>query len=183
VDHRVAYTLLVVAVGAERLAEVALSRRNQRWLAARGAVEAGAEQYPWMVALHSGFLASCVAEVWLLRRPFVPPLAVAMGLVLAAAMVLRAWTMRTLGRRWTVRVLAVPGEGPVAAGPYRLLDHPNYLAVVLEVAALPLVHTAWLTAVVFSVLDGMLLRARIRVENRALGRERPGGAVAEGEAR
>lgn len=182
-DHRVAYTLLVAAVGAERLAEVALSRRNERWLVARGAVESGAEHYPWMVALHAGFLVSCVAEVWLLRRPLVPPLAVAMGVVLLAAMALRLWTMATLGRRWTVRVLTVPGEAPVTGGPFRFLDHPNYLAVALEVAALPLLHTAWLTAVVFSALDGVLLRARIRVEDRALGRERPGSAVAEGEAR
>ena len=167
-DTRVLYTVLVVLVALQRLAELALSRRNERRLRSRGAVEAGAGHYPWMVALHTLFLASCVAEVWWLGRPFVPALAGAALAVLLAATGLRVWTLRTLGGRWTTRVLALPDEPLVAGGPYRYLRHPNYLAVVLEVAALPLVHTAWATAVVFSALNTVLLRVRIRVEERAL---------------
>lgn len=164
---RLLYTGLVVLVALQRLAEVAVSRRNEARLRARGAVEAGAGHYPVMVALHTAFLAACVAEVRLLERPFVPALATGALAVLLAASALRAWTLATLGGRWTTRVLVLPDEEPVAAGPYRHLRHPNYLAVVLEVAALPLVHTAWATALAFSAANAVLLRVRIRTEERA----------------
>jgi methyltransferase len=167
-DTRVLFTALVVLVALQRLAELVLSRRNERRLRARGAVEAGAGHYAWMVALHAVFLASCVAEPWWLGRPFVPALAGAALPVLLAATGLRIWTLRTLGGRWTTRVLVLPGAALVTGGPYRLLRHPNYLAVVLEVAALPLVHTAWATALAFSAANALLLRRRIRVEERAL---------------
>jgi methyltransferase len=167
-DTRVLYTVLVVLVALQRLAELAVSRRHERRLRVRGAVEVGGGHYPWMVALHAAFLASCLAEVWWLDRPFVPALAAIAVAVLLAATGLRAWTLRTLGGRWTTRVLVLPGEALVAGGPYRHLRHPNYLAVVLEVAALPLVHTAWATALAFSAANALLLRRRIRVEERAL---------------
>lgn len=167
-DSRVLYTLLVALVAAQRLAELAVSKRNERRLRERGAVEAGRGHYPWMVALHTAFLLSCLAEVWLVGRPWVPALAAAALAVLVAASALRFWTLRTLGSRWTTRVLVLPGEPPVVGGPYRHLRHPNYLAVVLEIAALPLVHTAWLTAVVFSAANGLLLAVRIRAEEAAL---------------
>ena len=164
---RLLYTGLVVLVALQRLAELAVSRRNEARLRARGAVEAGGGHYPVMVALHTAFLVACLAEVWLLEPPFVPLLAAAALAVLLAASGLRAWTLATLGGRWTTRVLVLPEEEPVAAGPYRYLRHPNYLAVALEVAALPLVHTAWATALAFSVANALLLRVRIRTEERA----------------
>ncbi len=164
---RLLYTGLVVLVAAQRLVEVAVSRRNGARLRAQGAVEVGAGHYPVMVALHTAFLAACVAEVWLLPRPFVPALAVAALAVLLAASALRAWTLATLGGRWTTRVLVLADEEPVPAGPYRHLRHPNYLAVALEMAALPLVHTAWVTALAFSAANALLLRVRVRAEERA----------------
>lgn len=174
-DSRVFYIALVVLVALQRLAELWVSRRNERRLRSRGAVEVGAGHYPWMVALHAAFLASCLAEVWWLDRPFVPALAAIAVAVLVAATGLRVWTLCTLGGRWTTRVLVLPGEALVTGGPYRYLRHPNYLAVVLEVAALPLVHTAWATAIVFSAANAVLLRRRIRVEERALyGAGEPG---------
>lgn len=178
---RLLFTGLVVLVAAQRLAELAVSRRNEAELRARGAVEVGAGHYPFMVALHAAFLVSCPAEVWLLGRPFVPALAGVALAVLLAASALRAWTLATLGGRWTTRVLVLPGERPVTRGPYRFLRHPNYLVVALEVAALPLVHTAWATAVAFSAAHGLLLRVRIRAEERAWGdrhelRDAPGKA-------
>jgi methyltransferase len=97
-------------------------------------------------------------------------------LVLVAATALRWWTLATLGERWTTRVLVVPGEELVRAGPYRWLRHPNYLVVVMEIAAIPLVHCAWLTAGVFSIANLVLLRERIRVEDEALSRLAAGGA-------
>lgn len=167
-DSRLLYTVLVLLVAVQRLVELAVSKRHERSLRARGAVEAGAGHYPVMVALHTLFLVSCVAEVWLLGRPFVPWLGWAALAVLAAAQGLRYWTISTLGERWTTRVLVPPGEPLETGGPFRYLRHPNYLAVALEIAALPLVHAAWLTAVVFSFANALLLRVRIGVEERAL---------------
>jgi methyltransferase len=164
----IAYTVLVVLVGVERLAELVVSQRNLRWSRSRGGVETGAGHYPAMVALHSGLLVGCLAEVWLADRPFVPGLGWPMLAVVIAAQGLRWWCIATLGPQWNTRVVVVPGAGRVAGGPYRWLRHPNYLAVVVEGAALPLVHTGWLTALVFTVLNGWLLRVRIGVENRAL---------------
>lgn len=164
---RLLFTGLVALVAAQRLAELAVSRRNEARLRTRGAVEVGAGHYPWMVALHTAFLAACLAEVWLLRRPLVPALAAGALAVVLAASALRVWTLATLGGRWTTRVLVLPDEEPVTGGPYRYLRHPNYLAVVLEVAALPLVHTAWATALAVSAANAVLLRVRIRAEEGA----------------
>jgi methyltransferase len=170
VDTRGLYTGLVALMVVERLVELAISRRNQRWLQGQGAIEVGAGHYPWMVLLHTLFLASCLAEVWLLDRPFYPALSVAMLVALMVSMALRYWVISTLGRRWTTRVFCLPAEPLVGGGPYRYLRHPNYLAVVIEIIALPMVHTAWLTALAFSVANGMLLKSRIRVEEEGLSR-------------
>ncbi len=167
-DSRLLYTGLVTLVGGMRMLELAVARRHVARLEARGAVEIGRSLYPWMVAVHAGFLAACVAEVWLLDRPLLPALAeVCLGL-LVAAVALRWWVIRTLGERWTTRVLVLPDAGPIVSGPFRYLRHPNYLAVVVEFAALPLVHTAWLTALIFSLADAAVLRRRIRLEEDAL---------------
>lgn len=168
IDSRLLYTGLVALIASLRLAELGVSRRNTRRLLAAGAREAGAGHYPAMVLLHTAFLAACPLEVWLLDRPLVPPLAAAMLLTLAAGFALRYWAIRTLAGRWTTRVLALPAAPPVTTGPYRYLRHPNYLAVILEVAALPLVHTAWLTALLFSPANALLLRLRVREEEAAL---------------
>jgi methyltransferase len=168
VNSAVAYTVLVALVGIERLAELVVSQRNLRWSRSRGGIEAGAGHYPAMVTLHSALLIGCLAEVWLADRPFVPALGWPMLAVVVAAQALRWWCISTLGPQWNTRVVVVPGAGRVGSGPYRYLRHPNYVAVVAEGIALPLVHTAWLTAVVFSVLNAALLRVRIRTEAGAL---------------
>ncbi|MFF2130468.1 isoprenylcysteine carboxyl methyltransferase family protein [Streptomyces olivochromogenes] len=162
------YGLLVAAVAAERVAELVVARRNERWSTARGAIVTGQGHYPAMVTLHTGLLVGCPAEVWLADRPLVPALAWPMLAVLAAAQALRWWCIGTLGPRWNTRVMVVPGLPLVTSGPYRLLRHPNYVAVVAEGVALPLVHTAWVTAAVFTALNAALLTVRIRCENRAL---------------
>lgn len=167
-DSRLLFTALVALVGAERLVELVVSRRNARRLLAAGAVEAGGGHYPTMVVLHSAFLAAAPLEVWLLGRPFVPALAAAMLAVVVAAMALRYWVIASLHGRWTTRVLVLPGAPAVTSGPYRFLRHPNYLAVVAEIAALPLVHSAWLTAALFTVANAVLLTVRVRAEEAAL---------------
>ena len=164
------YTWLVAAVAAERLFELALSRRNARRLVASGAIEAGASHYPWMVGVHTLFLASCLAEAWLLEPEAHLPLAAAMLGVLLLAMALRYWVVITLGRRWTTRVYVLPGAPRIHSGPYRFVRHPNYVAVCLEIVALPMVHTAWLSAALFSIANALVLKRRIRVEDAALDR-------------
>lgn len=162
------YALLVGAVAVERIGELVVARRNERWARARGATEYGRGHYPVMVALHTGLLIGAPLEVAVGARPFLPALAVPMLLLLAASQALRWWCISTLGRQWNTRVLVVAGAGRVDGGPYRLLPHPNYIAVVVEGAALPLVHTAWITALAFSVCNAALLAHRIRIEDRAL---------------
>lgn len=164
------YVLLIGAVGAERLAELVVARRNLAWSRARGGIEVGAGHYPVMVLLHTGLLTGCLAEVALLHRPFLPWLGWPMLAVVVAAQALRWWCIRTLGPRWNTRVVVIPGAERISGGPYRLLPHPNYVAVVAEGIALPLVHTAWITAVVFTVLNAALLSVRISTENAALAR-------------
>ena len=163
-----AFTVLVALVALERLAELVVSNRNAAWSFARGGRETGQGHYRFMVLLHSGFLVAMLVEAWV-RRPEVPPtLAWTMLALVLAAQALRWWCIATLGRRWNTRVIIVPGLPPVSSGPYRFLSHPNYVAVVVEGIALPLVHGAWVTALVFTVANAALLVVRIRVENAAL---------------
>jgi methyltransferase len=162
------YTALVGVVAAQRLTELAVSRRNVARLLAAGGVEVGRSHYPWMVLLHTTFLLSCLLEVWGLERPFSWGLGAAMLVALVAAAALRGWVIFTLGGRWSTRVVCLPGVAPIRGGPYRFLRHPNYLAVVVEMAALPLVHSAWVTALFFTVANLLLLRERVRVEERVL---------------
>jgi methyltransferase len=177
-----AFTVLVALVGVERLAELVVSKRNAAWSLARGGRETGRGHYPVMVVLHTGFLAAMLVEAWV-RRPDVPgALAWSMLVLVVGAQGLRWWCIATLGHRWNTRVIVVPGLAPVAGGPYRLLRHPNYVAVVVEGFALPLVHGAWITALVFTVANSVLLAVRIRVENAALATlpsvdARPAGQV------
>lgn len=169
-----AFRALLLAVAAERVAELAVSQRNLRWSRQQGGVEFGAGHYPVMVALHSGLLAGALAEAQLGRRRLDPRLAVPMVTLVVASQALRWWCIRSLGPRWNTRVVVVPGLPLVARGPYRFLRHPNYLAVVVEGAALPLVGSAWITATVFTALNLPLLAVRIRAEDAALADSRGG---------
>ena len=162
------YVLLVVAVGVERLAELVVATRNARWAFAHGGVESGRGHYPVMAAMHTALLVACIAEVAVADRPFLPWLGWPMLALVVASQALRWWCVATLGHQWNTRVIVVPGLPLVSAGPYRWLRHPNYVAVVVEVVALPLVHTAWVTAVVFTLANAAVLAVRIPVEERAL---------------
>jgi methyltransferase len=162
------YLLLILAVGVERIAELIVARRNLARSLAHGGHEVGFAQYPFMVALHAGLLAGAVAEVWFGDRPFLPWLGWPMLAVVVAAQGLRWWCIRTLGSQWNTRIVVVPGAPRITSGPYRWLRHPNYVAVVAEGVALPLVHTAWITSLTFTVLNAALLTVRIRVEDAAL---------------
>ncbi len=162
------YLLLIGAVALERAAELVIAQRNLSFSRARGGIEFGARHYPVMVVIHTGLLAGCLVEAMALHRPFIPELGWPMLAIVLAAQGLRWWCIATLGKQWNTRVVVVPGAARVADGPYRYLSHPNYVAVIAEGVALPLVHTAWMTALVFTVLNAVLLRTRIKVENSAL---------------
>ncbi len=166
-----AYLGLVGAVACQRLLELRRARANAGWVLARGGREAGRGHYPAMVALHAAFLASAAIEgVWFPGR--LPAAVVGLALFgVIAAQALRRWAMAALGPRWTTRVVASPGLPPVTSGPYRFVRHPNYVAVALELATLPLVRGAFLTAAAFSAADAALLAIRIPIEERALGQE------------
>jgi methyltransferase len=170
----IAYTWFVLAVAGERLVELVVSKRNLAWAFRHGGQEFGRGHYPAMVLLHFGLLVGCVAEVWIFDRPFLPVLGWTMVAVVLAAQGLRWWCIATLGHRWNTLVVVIPGMPLVDRGPYRWLRHPNYVAVVIEGIALPMVHTAWITAVAFTVLNALLLRVRIRTEEDALTRATAG---------
>jgi methyltransferase len=160
------FVLLLLATGAMRLVELMVSRR--RIQSRRDALVAEPALFPAMAGLHAALVALPLLEVWLWQRPYVPGLgAVALG-VLGLATGLRIWTLSTLGRVWNVRVLPPPPDGVVTAGPYRFIRHPNYLCVILEILALPLLHTAVISAVVLTVWNAAVLAVRIRTEERAL---------------
>jgi methyltransferase len=163
------YLAILVLVGVQRLIELRISRRNARAMLGRGALEYGRGHLPFLKALHVAFFAGCAGEVILLGRAFHPGLAIAMVAVLLGAQGLRYWAVISLGPRWNIRVIVEPGAPRVTTGPYRFLRHPNYLAVALEGIAIPLIHTAWLTAAVFTVANAwVLLRYRIPCEEAAL---------------
>ena len=146
----------------QRLVELPIARANTKALLARGAHEVAPGHYPLIVALHTAWLAT----LWWFApgRPIMVPFLLLYGLL----QILRVWTLRTLGDRWTTRIIVVPGEPLVARGPYRFVNHPNYLVVIGEIAVLPLVFGLWQVALIFSLLNAAILFVRIRAEGRAL---------------
>jgi len=155
---------LLAYVIAERLLELVIARRNTARLLARGAVEVGADHYPLMIALHVSWLAAIVAWVAITAPEVHTPLLIVYVLLQG----LRFWVMGTLGPYWTTRIITLPDAPLITGGPYRFLRHPNYVVVTLEVALLPLVFGAWHIAAVFTVLNALMLRTRIKAENVAL---------------
>jgi methyltransferase len=161
------YALLAV-IAAERVAELVVSQRHATASLRQGGVESGAGHFPVMVVLHVALLVGCVIEPIVAHRTFIPALGWPMLAVVVAANGLRWWCIATLGPRWSARVIVVPGLPLVRSGPYRWFAHPNYVAVVIEGAALPLTGSAWITAGTFTLLNAVLLTVRIRCESRAL---------------
>jgi methyltransferase len=154
--------IILALVTLQRAAELVAARRNTRNLLTRGAVELASGHYPLVVAVHAGWLVS----LWVFGRDQpVSAIALSAYLVLQG---LRGWVFWTLGARWTTRIIVLPGERLVSAGPYRYLSHPNYAVVAGEIAVLPLVlHLPWIAAI-FTILNAGVLAIRIRAENRAL---------------
>jgi methyltransferase len=162
-DRTLAAVAILAFVTLQRLFELLIARRNTGRLLAQGAVEHGREHYPLIVALHALWLAALWR--WAPGRPIDLPL-----LVLFAVLQLgRVWVLKTLGPRWTTRIIVVPGAPLIRTGPYRWFSHPNSLIVTAEIAVLPLVFGLWKIALAFSLLNAAMLATRLRAENRALG--------------
>jgi methyltransferase len=164
----IVYWILLGCIACERVAELVVSARHANGLLRRGGIEYGFGHFPVMIALHVALIAGCVAEPLALHRTFVPELGWPMLAVTVAANTLRWWCIRTLGPRWTARVIVLPGAPLVRSGPYRWFAHPNYVAVIVEGISLPLTGSAWITACAFTSLNAILLTVRIRCETRAL---------------
>lgn len=162
------YLIFLGLIGLERLGELWLSRRNAQRAFARGAVEFGQRHFRVMQLLHTAFLVGAGVESVLTDRPFSVPWALAMGVLVIAAQALRYWAIASLGDRWNVRVIVTPGDQAIRRGPYQYFRHPNYVAVVIEGFAIPLLGSAVITALLFSLANAILLVVRIRCEESAL---------------
>jgi methyltransferase len=167
------YWALLSVIACERVAELVVSARHANALLRRGGTEYGFGHFPVMIALHVGLIAGCVLEPLLGHRTFIPALGFPMLALTVLANGLRWWCIATLGERWTARVIVLPGAPLVRSGPYRWFAHPNYVAVIVEGAALPLTGSAWITACAFTVLNAALLTVRIRCETAALAAAAP----------
>jgi methyltransferase len=164
-----AYLLLLALIALERVFELLLSQRNARRALTDGGIELGRSHYRVMVTMHTVFLASCAAESILVAHTISPIVSTAALAAVLFAQALRYAAVATLGERWNTRIIVMPGAAPVTRGLYRWMRHPNYVAVVLEIAALPLIRGGWITAVVFSLANALMLAVRIPAEERALG--------------
>jgi len=159
---------LLFAVALLRLVELRISKRHQKEMAARGAAKIDEPRFRWMVLLHTAVLLGAALEVVLLRRPFIRLLAAPMFAVFLAANAVRWWVIRSLGEHWNVQVMDSTRLGVVTSGPFRYVRHPNYAAVFAEMLALPLIHTAWITATVGAVAHAGILAQRLSTEERVL---------------
>ena len=162
------YLGLLLAVALLRLAELRISKRHQREMLARGAAKIDEPRFRWMVLLHIAVLLGAALEVVLLRRPFILWLAAPMLAVFLAANAVRWWVIRTLGEHWNVQVMDSTRLGVITSGPFRYVRHPNYAAVFAEMLALPLIHTAWMTAAAGAIAHIGVLAQRLSTEERVL---------------
>jgi len=162
------FLLLVIVLGIQRLFELRLSSRNEHRILELGGYEYAPNQFRVMKALHIAWFISMLVEVFSLQRAFHPALALAAGVLFVLGQTLRYTATSSLGERWTVRIMILPGAEPISRGIYRFIRHPNYLGVILEMGSVPLMHTAYLTAIFFSIANALLLAWRIRTEEAAL---------------
>jgi methyltransferase len=164
----IAYLALLLLVAALRIFELRVSRRHQEHMVSRGAKKIVDPKFRWMVLVHTGVLLGSACEVVFLRRPLIPLLAVVMAALFLAANAMRWWVIRTMGQHWNVQVVDSTQLGVVTAGPFRYVRHPNYAAVFVEMLALPLIHTAWITATLGAFAHVIVLMQRLTAEERVL---------------
>ncbi|HWX37745.1 MAG TPA: isoprenylcysteine carboxylmethyltransferase family protein [Candidatus Sulfotelmatobacter sp.] len=164
----VAYICLLVLVGIGRLAEVGISHRNQSKLIEQGVQKVREPHFPWLVLFHGVVLVAAGAEVLFLHRPLIPALAIPMAALFILSNVLRYWVIYLLAGLWNIQIMDSGRIGIVTSGPYRWVRHPNYVGVVMEIFSLPMIHTAWITAIVGTLGYFEILRRRIEIEDSVL---------------
>jgi methyltransferase len=159
---------LLLAVAALRIVELRISKRHQERMAARGASKVQDPYFRWMALFHTLLLMAAAAEVVFLHRPLIPALAIPVAALFLGANLVRWWVIRTLGEHWNVQVVDSSRLGFISSGPFRYVRHPNYAAVFVEMIALPLIHTAWITALVGALAHLVILSLRLSVEDPVL---------------
>ena len=157
------FIIFIVFLITQRFTELYISRRNEKWLLSQGAIEYGREHYPYIVALHTLFIVSLIMEYYLSGGKQISYI---FALLFILLLTFKYWVLSSLGYYWNTRIYRIPSAVPVRKGPYKFFKHPNYVDVVLEIAIIPLVFHLYYTALIFSVLNAVLLSVRIRVENR-----------------
>ena len=157
------FILFILFLITQRLSELYIASRNQKWLLSQGAIEYGKNHYPYIVALHTLFIISIIVEYMLRGNT---PINYVFLVLFALLLLFKFWALSSLGKYWNTKILRVPGSGPVKKGPYKLFKHPNYFIVVCEIAIIPLVFNLYYTAIIFTVLNAIMLSVRIKVENK-----------------
>jgi len=157
------FILFILFVILQRLSELYIARRNEKWLRSQGAVEYGESHYPYIVALHTLFIISIIVEYMLKSNS---PIDYTFLVLFIVLLVFKFWTLSSLGKYWNTKIFRVPGSGPVKKGPYKIFKHPNYIDVICEIIIIPLVFHLYYTAIIFTVLNAIMLTVRIRVENK-----------------
>jgi methyltransferase len=147
----------------QRLSELIIAKRNEKWLLQQGAVEYGKAHYPFMIAMHTLFIVSIITEYVWRGQPPIDWLFLVLFLIVLS---FKFWALSSLGKYWNTKIYRIPGVYPVKKGPYKFLKHPNYMEVVCEIAVIPLVFHLYYTAIIFTVLNAAMLTVRIREENR-----------------
>jgi len=157
------FILFILFLIAQRLSELYIASRNEKWLRAQGAVEYGQSHYPYIVGLHTLFIISIITEYMLSTNS---PIDYVFLILFILLLLFKAWALSSLGKYWNTKIFRVPGTGPVKKGPYKLFKHPNYFIVICEIAIIPLVFHLYYTAIIFTVLNAIMLTVRIKVENK-----------------
>lgn len=157
------FIIFIILFIIQRLSELVIARRNEKWLLSQGAVQYGQEHYPFMIALHTLFIVSIITEYILRGQPAIDWLFLVLFLLVLS---FKFWALSSLGKYWNTKIYRVPGVYPVKKGPYKFLKHPNYMEVVLEIAIIPLVFHLYYTTIIFTLLNAAMLWVRIGVENK-----------------
>lgn len=157
------FIIFIILFIVQRLSELVIARRNEKWLLSQGAVQYGQEHYPFMIALHTLFIVSIITEYILRGKPAIDWLFLVLFLLVLS---FKFWALSSLGKYWNTKIYRVPGVYPVKKGPYKFLKHPNYMEVVLEIAIIPLVFHLYYTTIIFTLLNAAMLWVRIGVENK-----------------
>ncbi len=160
---------LIILVIIQRLVELMISRKNEKWLLNNGAVEYGKEHYKFIVLLHALFFVSMIIEYNVPGRYYeFNPINYLFLVFFFFLQGMRVWVLVSLGKYWNTKIFRIPGSGLVSTGPYKYLKHPNYVIVICEIFALPMIFNLYYSAVIFSLLNAVILTLRIRTENHAL---------------